>query len=132
MPGLQDTGDNPQYTNSPYDMCQVNGNGMTDAQYQAACKIEEFRHADKFNYGFVDGHAHLIQQGMYTVFADGDNFTIMPQNPQDMINECYDPNATMEVSGDTNFGGPSGGFEDQYSCQQTVAAVVTDRVQINP
>jgi prepilin-type N-terminal cleavage/methylation domain-containing protein/prepilin-type processing-associated H-X9-DG protein len=126
MEDLQDTGDDPQYTNSPYDMCQASSNGNV-AAYQAACKAEEFRHNGVFNFGYVDGHAKGVHMGMYTVPQDGDNFTIMPMNVQDMINECYDPNAVLEIPA-----GHFSGYEDSNNCQQTAQLVVSQRIPINP
>lgn len=116
MVTIADTGDNPQYTLSPYDMCQTSGT--------AACKAEEFRHAGKFNYGYVDGHAHNVTMGTYSVPADGDDFTIMPQNAQDMYNYCWDPGATVDSSVNHTWTA----FETGRTCQQTVDAVIANRV----
>jgi prepilin-type N-terminal cleavage/methylation domain-containing protein/prepilin-type processing-associated H-X9-DG protein len=124
---LQDTGDDPQYTNAPYDMCQTNDSGTAG---QAACKAEEFRHNGQWNFGYVDGHAKSVHMGMYqTNSFDGNNFEIMPMNQQDVLNDCYDPDATEELgAGDTHFAG----LEDSYSCSQTVAQIMSFRVPINP
>lgn len=118
MESLQDTGDDPQYTNSPYDMCQNGGN-------QGRCKAEEYRHAGQFNFGFTDGHAKGIKVGMFS--SASNSFLIMPSNPQDMVNECYDPNATISIPT-----GNFGGLEDVLNCSQTVAQVVSQRIPINP
>ena len=127
MTSLQDTGDSPQYTNSPYDMCQASGDGLSDAAYQARCKGEEFRHNGSWNYGYVDGHAKAVKQGMYRVDSDGDNFTIMPMNEQDILNNCYSPAATLSIPA-----GHFGDWEDSLSCQDTVKKLIADRVAINP
>lgn len=121
---IQDTGDSPQYTNSPYDMCQL---GST----AAACTAEEFRHNGFWSYGFVDGHAHGIQQGTYSVANDGDGFTIMPVKLQDIVNNCYDPQATTELSSTeiTRVDG-SGVYESAHNCQDTAAELVRDRVAL--
>jgi prepilin-type N-terminal cleavage/methylation domain-containing protein len=123
---MQDTGDDPQYTNSPYDMCQASSNG-TAAQYQAACKAEEFRHNGMWSFGFVDGHAKGIHVGMYANPVDGNTFEIMPMAQQDMLNDCYDPNATLEIPV-----GQFGGYEDVNNCTNLVLEVMQQRVPINP
>jgi|GEM_PF-346699 len=117
LTSLQDTGDDPQYTNAPYDMCQLSGDPF------AACRAEEFRHNGQFSFGFVDGHAKSIHVAMYSIPGDGDGFAIMPESEQDNLNDCYDPNATEEVPA-----GNFGGWEDSNNCQQTVHELVTNRV----
>jgi len=124
---LQETGDSPQYTNAPYDMCQANGDGMTAAQYQSACKAEEFRHNGNWNFGYADGHAHGVKVGMYTLASDDDSFTIMPQTRQDLLNECYDPTASLSIPA-----GNFGGWEDSLNCTGIVDKLLADRGVINP
>ena len=96
MTSLQDTSDDPQYTNAPYDMCQSD-DGSGSAANTAACRSEEFRHNGQWNYGYADGHAHAVQQGMYGVSSDGDDFTIMPMRESDIVGDCYDPNAVLAI-----------------------------------
>jgi prepilin-type N-terminal cleavage/methylation domain-containing protein len=115
LTSLQDTGDDPQYTNAPYDMCQTSG--------FAACKAEEFRHNGFWSFGFADGHAHGVKVGMYSIPGDGDDFAIMPLNLQDIINDCSDPNRTVTV--------PAGhftGWEDSANCMQTAQQLVGNRI----
>ncbi len=130
METIQDTGDDPQYTNSPYDMCQSSPGGMNETNW-AFCKSQEYRHNGNWNFGYVDGHAHNVHVGMYTINYEGetDSFMIMPENIQDMLNQCYDPNAQYQTPpDDPNFKN----YEDVLNCQQTVQQVYSHRVQINP
>jgi hypothetical protein len=126
LTATQDTGDDPQYTNSPYDMCQASSNGNA-AQYQAACKAEEFRHNGAWCFGFVDGHAKGVHVGMFANPADGNNFEIMPLSQQDMLGDCYDPSATLEIPA-----GHFGGYEDVNNCTNLVQEIMQQRVAINP
>jgi prepilin-type N-terminal cleavage/methylation domain-containing protein/prepilin-type processing-associated H-X9-DG protein len=129
MESLQDTGDDPQYTNSPYDMCQSSNGNFSEANW-AFCKNQEFRHNGKWNFGYVDGHAKSVSMGMYDInyLGETDSFMIMPQSQQDVVNECYDPNATYPSGDDPDF--PN--YEDSLNCSQVVQQVVANRVVINP
>jgi prepilin-type N-terminal cleavage/methylation domain-containing protein len=124
MVSLQDTGDDPQYTNSPYDMCQ-NDDGSGSAANTAGCKAEEFRHAGSWNFGYTDGHSHAVKVGTFAIPADGDDFTIMPQAQQDLLNDCYDPNASLEIPA-----GHFGGWEDSLNCTGVVQLLLSNRVPI--
>ena len=124
MTSTQDTGDSPQYTNSPYDMCQTD-DGTGALENTQRCNSEEFRHNGYWSYGFTDGHAHGIIQGVYSLPGDGDDYTIMPQKLQDIINNCYDPNATISI--------PTGnfsGWEDSLNCTQVAQLEVSNRVPL--
>jgi prepilin-type N-terminal cleavage/methylation domain-containing protein len=124
MTDLQDTGDDPQYTNSPYDMCQTD-DGSGQPENTARCTAEEFRHNGQWSFGFVDGHAHAIHTAIYSIPGDGDDFAIMPMALQDVINDCYDPSATEEAPA-----GHFGGWEDSLNCQQTAQYLVQNRVPL--
>jgi prepilin-type N-terminal cleavage/methylation domain-containing protein len=137
---LQDTGDDPQYTNAPYDMCQSSPSGAAQAGF---CKAQEYRHNGMWSFGFTDGHAKSIKVGMYSmpgIGSDGGSgFEIMPMSMQDLLNQCYDVNATEEESATSqgtnsgyNVGGNFGGWEDNLSCTQVVQQMVTNRVTLNP
>jgi prepilin-type N-terminal cleavage/methylation domain-containing protein/prepilin-type processing-associated H-X9-DG protein len=123
MTDLQDTGDDPQYTNAPYDMCQSSPSGPAQGPF---CKAQEFRHNGQFNFGYVDGHAKSVHMGMYSMPLDGNGFEIMPMNVQDIANDCYDPNATEEADP-----GHFAGWEDGLNCTQLVQQIVTNRVALN-
>jgi prepilin-type N-terminal cleavage/methylation domain-containing protein len=118
---MQDTGDDPQYTNSPYDMCQTGGATMLATQQ--ACKAEEYRHNGNWSFGFVDGHAKGIHVGMYSNPVDGNWFEIMPMSQQDMLGDCYDQNATLEIPA-----GQFAGYEDVLNCAGVVNLVMQQRV----
>ena len=131
MESLQDTGDNPQYTNSPYDMCQSD-DGSGSAANTGRCEAEEYRHNGNFNFGFVDGHSHSIKVGVYNSPLDGNDFEIMPRTAQDMYNQCYDPSAAVESTYDQSKDGGITGLEvAQGSCKATVDFVIANRISLN-
>jgi len=118
MVSLQDTGDSPQYTNAPYDMCQ-GGDAINP------CKAEEYRHNGQWSFGYTDGHAKAVKVDMYSLPSDGDGFTIMPSKEQDIVNDCYDPAAKLAIPA-----GHFGNWEDALSCADTAHKLVTDRVPL--
>jgi prepilin-type N-terminal cleavage/methylation domain-containing protein len=120
MEATQDTGDDPEYTNSPYDMCS---SGTSGTAPNITCP-GDWRHNGLWNYGYVDGHAHNVKVGRYAVPADTDSYTVMPMNAQDMINQCYDPNAVQQVD---HYTWPEG----TNTCTVAVQLVVGNRVVID-
>ncbi|HLK56741.1 MAG TPA: prepilin-type N-terminal cleavage/methylation domain-containing protein [Chthonomonadaceae bacterium] len=110
-----DTNDSPQYTNSPYDQCQ--------SSTLAGC-FSEIRHHGRYSVSFVDGHAKTWDMKPYSLPADGDDFTLMPSDPKNILQFCYDPNATMEPS--TSSFVP----ESTSNCSQTVDWMVANRIPL--
>ena len=122
METLVDTNDDPQYTNAPYDQCE-NGNDYN------SCK-GEIRHNGSFNVGFVDGHAGHWQFKAYTDTIDGGHsFLLEPADPKNMVQSCYDPNATIDGGYDGADSGISA-LEATQNCQSTVNAAVAARTYV--
>jgi prepilin-type N-terminal cleavage/methylation domain-containing protein/prepilin-type processing-associated H-X9-DG protein len=121
MESTQDTGDDPEYTNAPYDMCSE---GTSGTPPNVTCP-GEYRHGGRWNFGYVDGHAHNVKVSQYAVPGDGDSYTIMPMNQQDMLNQCYDPNAVQEK---VAYSWPEG----TNTCAVAVQTVIANRVPIDP
>jgi prepilin-type N-terminal cleavage/methylation domain-containing protein/prepilin-type processing-associated H-X9-DG protein len=110
-----DTNDDPQYTNSPYDQNQTNS------------PLSEIRHGGRYSVSFVDGHAKTFLMKPYNDPVDG--YVLEPSDPNNILEFCYDPNATIESSYDGSNGGISS-LEATESCAQTVATEVARRVPI--
>ena len=87
---LIDTGDDPQYTNSPYNLCDPN-NANTDAEYVAFCKSEaNVRHGGKYVVGYVDGHAGTWDMKSFSddpAGSDSHVWVLEPSNGQLMLQE---------------------------------------------
>ena len=82
----------------------------------------KYRHNGKLNYGFVDGHAHLITMVMgYFNAPDGQYLVARASSQTDALKWCSDPNALPDYStfqSDTS-GYPVNSITE--SCGQTVA-----------
>lgn len=116
MESLIDTGDDPQYTNSPYDQC----NGAGDC-------LSQGRHGLVYQVGFTDGHASHYKMAWYNDPNDG--YVLEPMDPANMVKSCYDPNASIDSSYDPASNGDITGLEGAAgaTCQSTVNAVVARR-----
>jgi prepilin-type N-terminal cleavage/methylation domain-containing protein/prepilin-type processing-associated H-X9-DG protein len=104
-----DTGDSPQYTNSPYNMNQTNS------------PLSEIRHGGMYSYSFVDGHAKSWKVKPYTFDGTADDFELMPADPANILMQCYNPDVTMGPS-NTSFNP-----ESSLSCRDTVNWMVSNR-----
>ncbi len=112
---LIDTGDDPQYTNAPYDQC----NGAGDC-------LSQVRHNFQYQVGFTDGHASHWKMAWYQDNIQGDT-DLEPVDPKNMVKSCYDPSAILSGS---YSGGQFGGLEDASTsptCQQVVTTATTER-----
>jgi prepilin-type N-terminal cleavage/methylation domain-containing protein/prepilin-type processing-associated H-X9-DG protein len=89
------------------------------SRYPDMTSTKALRHSGKWQYVFVDGHAHSItmQAGEYT----GYGLVGVPASPTDALKWCSDPSI---VPGPT-FGGPAGGYPIQ-SATETCAQAVAD------
>ena len=119
-----DTGDSPQYTNSPYNHCQF-GDTL------ATCR-GEIRHNGRYTMSYVDGHAKSVQWKAYTDDLDGGhNFLLMPANKDDILAACYDPDATVDGNFDPGADPDIAALEGTRTCAQTVDEMVKRRVSLN-
>jgi len=113
-----DTNDDAQYTNAPYD------------QNQTSSPLSEIRHSGRYSVSFVDGHAKTFLMKPYTDTIDGGNsFVLEPSDPNQILEFCHDPDATIDGNYDGNDGGISA-LEAVNTCRQTVAAEVAARTPI--
>lgn len=116
---LIDTGDDPQYTNSPYNMCD-----------KASCPAS-VRHGGKYQVGFVDGHATSWDMKQFRDDLDGGHdWLLEPSDPKKMAMQCYDPSARMDSSFDTSLDGDIAGLEFVKTCQEVVDYAVAHRVAL--
>lgn len=113
MIAMGDTNDSPQYTLTPYDQNQTNS------------PLAEIRHNGMYQYSFVDGHAKSWRVAPYTIPADNQGFTLMPQDSSRLIDFCYDPNAVQEPSTSAFFPEVTGS-----TCVNTVNWIIMNRVPI--
>lgn len=104
-----DTNDSPQYTNSPYD------------QNQTSSPLSEIRHNGRYSVSFTDGHAKSWQMHPYTFDGTAGDFELMPADPKNVLQFCYNPDATMGPSNHT--------FEPEstLSCRDTVNWMISIR-----
>lgn len=89
---LIDTGDDPQYTNAPYD--QDNGSGSS---------LSQVRHAFQYQVGFVDGHASHWKMAAYNDTTQGNSWDLEPLDAKNMVKSCYDPNAVIQAHNNSDF-----------------------------
>ena len=123
MVALIDTGDDPQYTNSPYNMCEQNSN--TDSDCERA-----IRHGGQYQVGFVDGHASHWKMESYSddpAGTDSHSWLLEPSNGQLMLQECYDVTATISGSFDATMDSDIAGLEGTLNCGDTVANAIATR-----
>lgn len=80
------------------------------------------RHNGQYQFAYVDGHAKNMRMGAYSFYADGDAFTIMPQNGKLIRNYCYNPDAVSGRVGSYYGAG--------LTCGQTADNIVRDRVPL--
>jgi len=113
---LIDTGDDPQYTNAPYDQC----NGAGECLGQA-------RHAFQYQVGFTDGHAGHFKMAWYNDPVDG--YDLEPMDAKNMVKACHDPNATLDGGFDLSMDGGIAGLEgvSGATCSSVVNTVVARR-----
>lgn len=128
MMTLIDTGDDPQYTNSPYNMCEQNSN--TDSDCQAA-----IRHNGKYQVGFVDGHAGTWDMKSFSddpIGTDSHSWVLEPSNGKLIVQQCYNPDAKMDGSYDTTSDDDITTFEWTMTCQQVADEMVAKRLPWHP
>jgi prepilin-type N-terminal cleavage/methylation domain-containing protein/prepilin-type processing-associated H-X9-DG protein len=115
-----ETQDDPQFTNSPYNMCfSHSGAGCT----------AEIRHGGRYTTSFTDGHAKSIIVKPYTDTLDGGHdFLLMASDPADILKNCYNPDAVM--SGYNSGNGDINNLEATRTCRQTVEQMVSVRTPI--
>jgi len=124
MLALIDTGDDPQYTNSPYNMCEAGSNSEADCE-------AHIRHGGRYNVAFVDGHATNWQMKSYSddpAGSDSHSWLLEPSNGELMLSECYDPDARIDGSFDPGSDSDIAGLEGAMSCRDTVANAIATRV----
>jgi prepilin-type N-terminal cleavage/methylation domain-containing protein len=111
-----DTGDDPQYTNAPYDQC----NGAGDC-------LGQVRHNFVYQVGFTDGHAGHYKMAWYNDPSDG--YVLEPMDPKNMVKACHDPNATIDSGFDTSMDGGIAGLEgvSGVTCSNVIDTVVARR-----
>jgi len=83
----------------------------------------KIRHGGKLNFGFVDGHAHLITMvaGNYNA-PDGMYWVARASSQTDALKWCYDPNAVSDYS---SFQADTSGYPVN-SVTETCSQVVAD------
>lgn len=116
METLIDTGDDPQYTNAPYDQC----NGAGDC-------LGQVRHNFQYQVGFADGHASHYKMAWYNDPVDG--YVLEPTNPAQMKQSCYDPAAKISSTFDPAQSGSIAALEGAAgaTCSSVVDTVVARR-----
>jgi len=125
MVALIDTGDDPQYTNSPYNMCEQGSS--SDSGCEAG-----IRHGGQYQVSFVDGHASHWKMESFSddpAGSDSHSWLLEPSNGQLMLQECYDPEAKIESSFDPSADSDIAGLEGSMSCQDVVANAIATRVK---
>lgn len=119
MMTLIDTGDDPQYTNSPYNMCD-----------QSNCDAS-VRHNGKYQVGFVDGHASAWDMKRFRDDLDGGHdWLLEPADPAKMALQCYNPDARMDGGFDTAKDGDIASLEWIKTCQQVVDYAIAHRTAL--
>lgn len=105
-----DTNDSPQYTLAPYD------------QNQTSSPLSEIRHGGQYQTSFVDGHVKSWKWKAYSLPIDGDAFILQPDKREQLLDFCYNPDATMEAS--SNSFTP----ESTTDCKGTVDWMIKNRI----
>jgi prepilin-type N-terminal cleavage/methylation domain-containing protein len=114
LESMIDTGDDPQYTNAPYDQC----NGAGDC-------LSQVRHSFNYQLGYTDGHAGHWKMAWFNDPVDG--YSLEPANGSLMLQCCHDPSASIDGSFDSSMDGGIAGLEGMYTCADTVNQVVSRR-----
>jgi len=105
-----DTNDTNMYTLTFY---WQTGDGTTPSA---------IRHSGQYQFGYADGHAKNMRMAAYSFYADGDPFTIMPQNGKLIRQYCYNPDAMSTRTGSYYGAG--------LTCGQTADNLARDRVPL--
>ncbi len=121
MVALEDTNDDPQYTNSPYDQCAVG-----DGTYAGCHGL--FRHAGNYQEAFIDGHASHFMWGEYASSSAKSDYLAMPKSEEQIAMHCYDPNAMISGTFDSAQDGDIAALEGTMSCKDVAHYIVTNRV----
>jgi prepilin-type N-terminal cleavage/methylation domain-containing protein/prepilin-type processing-associated H-X9-DG protein len=116
---LMDTGDDPQYTNSPYNMCDHNN-----------CPAS-VRHSGKYQIGFTDGHAGSWDMKQYKDDIDGGHdWLLEPTDPKRIVQQCVSPTMTISGSFDASLDGDIAALEGTMNCQGVVDYMVAHRTPL--
>jgi prepilin-type N-terminal cleavage/methylation domain-containing protein/prepilin-type processing-associated H-X9-DG protein len=106
------------------------------SRYPDKISSQNLRFSGQFNFGFADGHAHLIRMQS----AEYPNYGLIarPANQNDALDWCFDPNFVPEQCADctyaqgSNFPGIGYPLQNgQESCQQAVQDIFANSV-VNP
>jgi len=108
-----DTNDTPGYS-----IALDNQFGGSDAPSSTST----MRHHGKYNFVFVDGHAHTIPMQAGTFSSDQPYMVARPASEKDAVKWCYDPNATSDYQA---FNGGVAGYP-ALSATETCAQVAHD------
>jgi len=79
------------------------------------------RHSGQYSFAYIDGHAKSIKMAAYSFLADGDDFDIMPENPDLIKHYCYDVDSVQERPA---------GYGNGKTCGQVATDIAKDRVKL--